>query len=82
MLASLLQSGCPLAAILGIQVRLDELRGTSNEWESRVSEMVARDDDLAKQIRELEETYDEELLNATGGEELREWLDEQDTPGG
>jgi predicted ATP-grasp superfamily ATP-dependent carboligase len=54
-----------LAGILGIQVTLAELRGASDEWESRVSAAVAKDADLAKQIRELEESYDDDLLDTS-----------------
>lgn len=54
-----------LAAILGLRITLDELRGASNEWESRVSAAVAKDPELAQQIRKLEEQYDDELLDTT-----------------
>ena len=54
-----------LAGILGVQVALTELRGASDEWESRVTAAVAKDPDLAKQIRELEESYDDDLLDTS-----------------
>lgn len=52
-----------LAAILGLQLDLAEMRGASDEWESRVSAAVAKDPDLARQIRKLEKQYDDELLD-------------------
>jgi hypothetical protein len=54
-----------LAGILGVSVTLAELRGAGDEWESRVSAAVAKDPDLAKQIRQLEESYDDDLLDAS-----------------
>jgi proteasome assembly chaperone (PAC2) family protein len=51
-----------LSAILGIQVTLAELRGESDEWETRVTAAVAKDADLAQQIRKLEEEYDDDLI--------------------
>jgi proteasome assembly chaperone (PAC2) family protein len=54
-----------LAGMLGVQVSLAELRGASDEWESRVTAAVAKDKDLAKQIRELEESYDDDLIDTS-----------------
>ncbi len=51
-----------LAAILDLNVDLTEMRGVSNDWESRVSAEVEKNPDLAKQIRELEEQYDDDLI--------------------
>ena len=51
-----------LAVILGLSIDLTELRGASNEWESRVSEAVEKNPDLAKQVRKLEESYDDDLI--------------------
>ena len=56
-----------LGAILGLQLTLSELRGASDEWESRVSAAVAKDEDLQRQIKQLEEQYDDELIE--GAEE-------------
>lgn len=49
-----------LVPILGLSIDFSQLRVASDEWETRVNEMVAKDADLAKQIRELEENYDKE----------------------
>jgi proteasome assembly chaperone (PAC2) family protein len=57
-----------LAKILRLPLDLQELRAESTEWEGEVSQVVERDKKLQKMVRELEETYDDELLRL-GGEE-------------
>ncbi len=59
-----------LAAILEIEVDLSKLRSVSNEWESRVTEAVRRDSDMAENVRKLEERYDDDLLQTEAGLEL------------
>ena len=44
------------------------LRAESTEWELQVSRAVAKDKDLARTVRKLEEAYDDELLQREGGE--------------
>lgn len=56
-----------LSAILGIQVTLAQLRGASDEWETRVTAAVAKDPDLAEQIRKLETEYDDDLIKKEEG---------------
>jgi hypothetical protein len=51
-----------LAKIFKLPLNLDALRTESTAWELEVSRAVARDKKLAKTIRELEEAYDNELL--------------------
>jgi len=51
-----------LAKILKLPLDLDSLRTASTEWELQVSSAVERNDELAGRIRELEEAYDNELL--------------------
>ena len=53
-----------LAAIMGIPVDLARLREASTAWELQVSEVVEKDDDLAKTVRKLEEQYDNELIES------------------
>ena len=53
-----------LAAILGQPIDIDALRESSNDWESRVTAAVEKDDELAETIRKLEEAYDNELIEA------------------
>jgi proteasome assembly chaperone (PAC2) family protein len=57
-----------LAKILRLPLDLGALRTESTEWELEVSRVVARDKDLAKTVRRLEEAYDNELLEQEGGE--------------
>jgi hypothetical protein len=57
-----------LAKILKLPLNLDALRAESTAWELEVSRAIERDKKLAKTIRELEETYDNELLQREGGE--------------
>jgi proteasome assembly chaperone (PAC2) family protein len=57
-----------LAKILQLPLDLGALRAESTEWELEVSRVVARDKDLAKTVRRLEEAYDNELLEQEGGE--------------
>ena len=57
-----------LAAIMGIPVDLARLREASTEWEMQVSEVVEKDEDLAKTVRKLEEQYDNELIESADEE--------------
>ena len=56
-----------LARIIEQPIDLASLRETSNEWESRVTEVVDKDEKLAATIRKLEEAYDNELISQEGG---------------
>jgi hypothetical protein len=56
-----------LARIIGQPINLDEMRETSNDWESRVTAVVEKDEKLAATIRKLEEAYDNELISQEGG---------------
>jgi hypothetical protein len=51
-----------LAKILNTPLDIDKLRRASNEWEQEVTTMVEKDEKLAKTVRELEEQYDNELI--------------------
>ncbi len=53
-----------LANILELPLDLDSLRTASTEWELQVSSVVERDKDLAEKVRQLEEEYDDELLDS------------------
>lgn len=55
-----------LARILGQPIDLASMRETSNDWESRVTAAVAKDEKLAATIRKLEEEYDNELISQEG----------------
>ena len=51
-----------LARILQLSLDLDELRAASNDWEVEVSTVVEENDDMLEKIRELEDEYDNDLL--------------------
>jgi proteasome assembly chaperone (PAC2) family protein len=51
-----------LSQVLRLPVDLAPLRTESIEWEVQVSQLVAKDRDLSRAVRRLEEAYDEELL--------------------
>jgi proteasome assembly chaperone (PAC2) family protein len=55
-----------LAKMLDLPVNLDTLRRASNEWENQVTEAVEKNEELAENVRKLEEQYDDELIE--GGE--------------
>ena len=57
-----------LAKILRLPLDLGALRSESTEWELEVSRIVEKDEDMAKTVRQLEETYDNELLQQEGGD--------------
>ncbi|NOX56049.1 MAG: PAC2 family protein [Planctomycetes bacterium] len=51
-----------LAKILQLPLDLDSLRTASTQWELRISSLIEADQDLARKVRQLEEEYDNELL--------------------
>jgi proteasome assembly chaperone (PAC2) family protein len=51
-----------LAKILQLPLDLQALRAESTEWEMEVSQFIGGNKKLAKTIRELEEAYDNDLL--------------------
>jgi proteasome assembly chaperone (PAC2) family protein len=58
-----------LAKILQLPLDLGALRAESTEWELDVSRAVARDKEMSKTVRKLEEAYDNELLEREGSAE-------------
>ena len=52
-----------LAKLLKVPLDLATLRSASTKWELEVSGAVEQDKDLAKTVRELEDAYDNELLD-------------------
>jgi proteasome assembly chaperone (PAC2) family protein len=58
-----------LAKILQLPLDLGALRTESTEWELEVSKAVARDRELSKTVRRLEEAYDNELLKQESEEQ-------------
>jgi proteasome assembly chaperone (PAC2) family protein len=65
-----------LAGILGLQVELDDLRETSDDFEKRLSDAVQEQPELANSIGKLEENYDNEIFNSEMGD-LKRWLEQQ-----
>ncbi|MHC4695495.1 MAG: PAC2 family protein [Planctomycetota bacterium] len=65
-----------LAAILRLQVRLDDLRATTEAWEKRVNAALVQEQDLATHIRKLEADYDNEVFDTQMGD-LKEWLEQR-----
>ena len=65
-----------LAAILGLQVSLDDLRALAAAWEERLNSVLAEKPELAEYIRKLEEDYDNEVFDTQMGD-LKEWLQRQ-----
>lgn len=51
-----------LAKILKLPLDLDSLRTASTDWEMRISAAIEENEELASKVRELEEEYDNELL--------------------
>lgn len=55
-----------LAKILHLPLDIDALRQASTEWELEVSSAIENNEELAQQVRRLEEEYDNELLQQDG----------------
>ena len=51
-----------LAKILQLELDLDSLRPESTEWELEISSKVEESEELSQQVRELEQVYDDELI--------------------
>ena len=57
-----------LAKILKLPLDLASLRTASTAWELQVSSAVEQNEELAKKVRQLEEEYDNELLDLDAGD--------------
>jgi len=55
-----------LAKILKLSLDLDSLRLASTQWELQVSSAVEENEAMAEQVRQLEEQYDNDLLDLGG----------------
>jgi proteasome assembly chaperone (PAC2) family protein len=58
-----------LAKILQLPLELDELRAASTQWELQVTAAVEENAEMAKTVRDLEEAYDNDLLQQETSEE-------------
>lgn len=61
--------------LLNIDIDLEDLYRMREEFEKDVDKAVARQPELAQQIKKLEESYDKEFLNQK--EDFEEWLKQQ-----
>ncbi len=61
-----------LVKLLDIDIDLGDLSVMSNEFEKNINELVAKQPQLAEQIKKLEENYDKELFDQR--ENFEEWL--------
>ena len=57
-----------LAKILQLPLDLDSLRSASTKWELEVTSAIEDNDELADKVRELEDMYDNELLDENDGD--------------
>ena len=58
-----------LAKILQLPVDLDSMRTASTAWELQVTSAIEDDDELAQTVRELEQAYDDDLLEIDADEQ-------------
>ncbi len=65
-----------LASILGIQVKMEELRAARDVFEKRLSEVVQQKQDLRELIDKLESDYDNEVFDTEMGD-LKRWLEQR-----
>jgi len=65
-----------MAGVFGIPIEHDEMEKMGEEFEKRVSEVVAEHPELANHIRRLEADYDNEVFNTEMGD-LKKWLQQQ-----
>jgi len=61
-----------LVKLLNIDIDLDDLSKMSNDFEKNTNEFIAKQPELAEQIKKLEENYDKEFLGREGN--FEEWL--------
>ncbi len=65
-----------LTAILDLNINHDDLRTVGDNFEKKVTELVAAQPELATHISRLEEDYDNEVFDTEMGD-LKEWLQQQ-----
>jgi len=65
-----------LAAMLNLQINLDDLRAMGDQLEEHLNEIVEQHPELLKRIRKLEEDYDNDVFDTEMGD-LKEWLEQQ-----
>jgi proteasome assembly chaperone (PAC2) family protein len=65
-----------ISAILGMQFSLERLREVSEQFEQKVTEAVANNDELGELIAKLEADYDNEVFDNQMGD-LKSWLEKK-----
>ena len=65
-----------LAAMLGLEVRLDKVRRASDVFEKKLNNVLEGRTELAELISKLEEDYDNEVFDTQMGD-LKQWLEDQ-----
>ncbi|MBN1805551.1 MAG: PAC2 family protein [Sedimentisphaerales bacterium] len=65
-----------LVGMLDLQVRFDDLRLVSDEFEKKLSDIVQEQPELESNIQKLEEDYDNEIFNNEMGD-LKQWLQQK-----
>jgi len=65
-----------ISRLLDLQINLDELRESGDEFEKKLSDIVQSQPELAKKITELEEDYDNQVFDTQMGD-LKEWLQQK-----
>jgi len=65
-----------LAGVLGLKVKLDDLRNMSDDFEKKLTEVVQGQPELVSNIRKLEEDYDNEIFDNQMSD-LKQWLEQQ-----
>jgi len=65
-----------ISRLLDLQINLDELRESGDEYEKKLGDLVLNQPELAKKIIELEEDYDNQVFDTQMGD-LKEWLQQK-----
>jgi len=65
-----------LVGMLELQIKLDDLRAVSDEFEKKLSDIVQEQPELESNIHKLEEDYDNEIFNSEMGD-LKKWLEQK-----
>ena len=65
-----------VAGMLELEMRFDDIRAISEEFEKKLNEVVHEQPELESNIHKLEEDYDNEIFNSEMGD-LKTWLEQQ-----
>lgn len=65
-----------LAGMLGLRIKIDDLRALSDKLEQRLDEVIQDQPELRERIAGLEEDYDNDVFDTEMGD-LKEWLQKQ-----